>query len=71
MTRERAVLVLADVDRGKALEIVERLMSGFRERFPSAVDPDIEFGFFEVTPEERDVSVKNVLLALFTPESAH
>jgi hypothetical protein len=71
MTRERAVLVLADVDRARAGEIVERLMSGFQERFPTAVDPDIDFGFFEVTPEEEDVTVKHVLLALFTDGNTH
>jgi hypothetical protein len=71
MTRERAVLVLADVDRARAEEIVERLMNGFRERFAPAVDPEIDLGFFEVTPDERDVSVKHVLLALFAPENTY
>jgi hypothetical protein len=71
MTRERAVLVLADVDRAKAEEIVERLMNGFRERFALAVDPEISLGFFEVTPEERDVTVKHVLLALFMDQNTH
>ena len=71
MTRERAVLVLADVDRAKAEDIVARLLNGFQERFATAVDPDVSFGFFEVTPEERDVTVKNVLLALFAPEGTH
>jgi hypothetical protein len=71
MTRERAVLLLADVDRARAEEIVERLMNGFRERFATAVDPEISLGFFEVTPDERDVTVKHVLLALFTAPNAH
>ena len=71
MTRERAVLVLADVDRGRAEEIVERLMNGFRERFSTAVDPEISLGFFEVTPDERDVTVKHVLLALFMDQNTH
>jgi hypothetical protein len=71
MTRERAVLVLADVDRARAEEIVGRLLDGFRERFATTSDPDIDLGFFEVTPEERDVSVKHVLLALFTGETTH
>lgn len=71
MTRERAVLLLADVDRARAEEIVERLMNGFRERFSPAVDPEVGFGFFEVTPDEGDVTVKNVLLTLFTDQSAH
>ncbi len=71
MTRERAVLLLADVDRARAEEIVERLMNGFRERFSTAVDPEVGFGFFEVTPDEGDVTVKHVLLTLFTDQSAH
>ena len=71
MTRERAVLVLADVDRVKAEEIVERLMNGFRERFSTAVDPEISLGFFEVSPDERDVTVKHVLLALFMDQNTH
>ncbi len=71
MTRERAVLVLADVDRARAEEIVERLMNGFRERFSTAVDPEVSLGFFEVSPDERDVTVKHVLLALFTAPNAH
>ncbi len=71
MTRERAVLVLADVDRARAEEILERLMNGFRERFSTAVDPEVSLGFFEVTPDERDVTVKHVLLALFTAPNAH
>jgi len=71
MTRERALLVLADVDRERAGEIVERLLGGFRERFSPAVDPEIDFGFFEVTPEERDVSVKHVLRAVFLPDEEY
>ncbi len=71
MTRERAVLVLADVDRARAEEIVARLMDGFRERFATASDPDISLGFFEVSPDERDVTVKHVLLALFTDRNTH
>jgi hypothetical protein len=71
LTRERAVLVLADVDRARAEEIVERLMNGFRERFSTAVDPEISLGFFEVSPGERDVTVKHVLLALFMDQNTH
>ena len=71
MTRERAVLLLADVDRARAEEIVERVMGGFRERFSTVVDPEVRLGFFEVTPDERDVTVKHVLLSLFTGQNAH
>ena len=71
MTRERAVLVLADADHARAQEIVERLMNGFRERFATAVDPEVSFGFFEVSRDETDVTVKHVLLALFMDQNTH
>jgi hypothetical protein len=66
MTRERAVLLLADVDRDGANEIVERLCGGFRERFAQVRDPDVRFSFFEVKPDAGEVSVKLVLPALFS-----
>jgi GGDEF domain-containing protein len=71
MTRERAVLLLADVDRHGAEEIVERLLNGFRERFTAAVDPEVVLGFFEVTPDTRDVSVKQVLPVVFSGPKPH
>lgn len=70
MTRERAILFLADVDLAQAREIVERMVNEFRERFTSAVDPAVELGYFEVTPETIDVSVKQVLPAVFDPNAA-
>ena len=39
LTRERAVLVLADVDRRRAEEIVGRLLSGFCEQYAQTVGP--------------------------------
>jgi hypothetical protein len=65
MTRERAVLVLADVDRRRAEEIVGRLLSGFRERYAQANEPEIVLGYFEVTPQHKHVTVKDVLPTVF------
>ena len=45
MTRERAVLLLADVDRDRAGEILDRLLDDFRERFPTVRDPDVAISF--------------------------
>jgi len=70
MTRERALLVLADVGRERAAEIVERLMDGFRERFGAAQDPEVSLGYFEVTPDTQGLSVKEVLPALFLSGAA-
>jgi hypothetical protein len=65
LTRERAVLVLADVDRARAEEIVERLLSGFSERFAQTAEPRIALGYFEVTPQHRHLTVKEVLPTVF------
>jgi hypothetical protein len=65
MTRERAVLVLADVTRPAAQEIVERLLTDFRERYANLRDPEIHFGYFEVAPNGGEISVKRVLPTLF------
>lgn len=67
MTRERAVLLLADVDAARAREIIERLVTSFLERFTPASDPEIHVGYFEVTPDTRQLTVKQVLPALFLP----
>ncbi len=67
MTRERAVLFVADVDRGRALEIVERLLADFRERFPTARAPDVSLGFYQVAPGMQRPALKEVLPAVFDP----
>ena len=66
MTRERAVLLLADVDRPRAEEIVGRLLASFQERFTTVRDPELELGYFVVTPQTSELSVKQVLPALFS-----
>ena len=65
MTRERAVLVLADVDRRRAEEIVGRLLSGFCERYAQSAEPEIHLGYFEVTPQHKHLTVKEVLPTVF------
>ena len=68
MTRERAVLLLADVERPVAEEIVRRNFLGFRERFSTASEPAISLGFFEMSPRTLEATVKDVLPQLFSPE---
>jgi hypothetical protein len=65
MTRERTVLLLADVDRERAEEIIERLLDSYRERFTPTREPEIQLGYFEVTPQSGDLSVKQVLPSVF------
>ena len=68
MTRERAVLFLADVDRSAAEEIVRRNLAGFRERFATASEPAISLGFFEMNPHTQEASIKDVLPHLFSAQ---
>jgi hypothetical protein len=65
LTRERAVLVLADVDRARAAEIVSRLIAGYREQCARTQEPQIQLGFFEVTPRHKHLTVKEVLPTVF------
>jgi hypothetical protein len=69
LTRERAVLFLADVNRDQAAEIVQRLASDFAGRFPAVAEPDLVVGTFEVQPGQRTLLVKDVLPAVFPPRS--
>ena len=67
MTRNRAVFFLADADETQASEIMQRVLSGFHERFATTQKSVVSLTYFEVTPETNDVSVKQVLPALFAP----
>ena len=70
LTRERAVFFLADADRGRAVEIMERLLVGFGERFPTPEPPKISVGYFEVAPSSGVLAVRDVLPALFAFDRA-
>jgi len=67
MTRERAVLFLADADRARAQEIVERVMEAFAEQFATSESPDVGISYFEVAPGKQDLTLKNILPLLFAP----
>jgi len=65
LTRERAVLFLADVDEAGARRVVDRLVRGFEEHFPSARPPDLQLGFYEVPPSCGELRLKDVLPVVF------
>lgn len=71
LTRERAVVLLADADEGRAGEVMERVVQDYRERFPSLSHPAVSFGFYPVGPEHEEVAVKDVLPRIFRPPLAH
>jgi GGDEF domain-containing protein len=66
MTRERVVCFLADADEARAREIMERLLIDFSERFTPSEEPRIALKYFEVTPEIRHLSVREVLPSIFS-----
>lgn len=64
LTRERALLFLTDVTRAGALEIVERLIAGFRNSYPMRDSFEVASRYFELAPGGNPVSVKDVLPAV-------
>jgi GGDEF domain-containing protein len=71
MTRERAVLLLTDVDERQAHAVMRRLLEDFREHFPAANDPAIALAYFEVADPTPPPTAKDVLPRLFerTPKA--
>lgn len=66
MTRERVVLHLADVDIESAAAVLDRLRSEFAEQVPAITDSDFITRYMEVDAQTDDLSVKRVLMSLFT-----
>ena len=71
MTRERAVIHLADLDQEKAREVFQRLVGDFSDEFPSMSEPHFEARYFEVKPGSEKARVKDVLTEIFSPETLH
>ncbi|MFK7896509.1 MAG: hypothetical protein AB8G23_11770 [Myxococcota bacterium] len=72
MTRERAVLYLADVNATGAAEVLVRIFGQFCDEFPTAEAPEFEQRMLEVQPGRIELSVKDVLTSVFgNRESLH
>ena len=71
MTRERAVVHLADVDPQRAEEVLERLAGDFCEEFPALRRPTFQLRMVEVKPDAGEVRVKDVLTRIFAPRTIH
>lgn len=65
MTRDRAVIFLADVGRENAEAIIERLLADYRAQMSVNQLPGLSLGFYEVAAGTRELSVKDVLPELF------
>ena len=68
LTRERVVVMLTDVDRAGAEQIVRRILQDFCERFATLDEPRLRLGYFEVQPGTPHLTVKQVLPAVFCVE---
>lgn len=71
MTRERAVIHLADLDRQAAEEVFGRLLADFCDEFPQSIAPNFDLRFYDVKPGGGSVRVKDVLTELFAPQTLH
>ena len=69
LTRDRVVLFVADVSRADAEEIMERILLGYCERSSRTVDPQLTLRYFEVPAGTDQLTVKEVLPALFAPRT--
>ena len=71
MTRERAVIHLSDLDRERAQDVFQRLLSDFSDEFPSMTEPRFEVRYFDVKPGSENARVKDVLTEIFAPQRVH
>jgi hypothetical protein len=67
MTRERAVVYLADLDCTRGQEVLDRLSAGFNEEYPATSPLDYEVRYFEVKPGASKLRVKDMLTQIFPP----
>ena len=65
LTRDRVVLFVADVSRADAEEIMERILVGYSERSARLDEPRLALRYFEVPAGTAQLTVKDVLPALF------
>jgi hypothetical protein len=71
MTRERAVIHLADIASDQAQAVLDRLTSHFCEEFPTSTPPNFHVRLFPVDPESDTLRVKDVLTQIFAPRMLH
>jgi len=68
LLRERAVLLLVDVDVASATAILERLRADFVSRYGPSARFDIEIRYLAMPAGRQSVSVKDVLPSLFAAD---
>ena len=68
LTRERAVLLLTDVDRDTAEGVVTRLRDDFSNRFPSVQGLEVSIRYHACAPGDTPPTAKEILPGLFGGE---
>ncbi len=71
MTRERAVVHLADVDRDQAVQVLDRLAGAFADEFPAQDPPNFRIQFYEAKADTEQLRVKDVLTRIFVACTLH
>jgi hypothetical protein len=71
LTRERAVLLLTDVDVAQAKQVVDRVRRSFEGRFPTAGDLPVAIRFQPVRVGGKQPTAKAILPKLFTGSAPH
>ncbi len=71
MTRERAVVHLADLDIEGGQSVITRLLEEFIEEFPMAKEPVFEIHYFRVPPGCDGIENKVLLQEIFPSRMLH
>ena len=71
MTRERAVVHLADIDLDDGRTVTARLLEDFLDEFPTAKNPCFEMNFFLVPPGCDEIENKVLLQQIFPSRMLH
>jgi GGDEF domain-containing protein len=71
MTRERAVIHLADVDREQAERVMERLAEAFSDEFPALSRLNLRTQVYEAKTDTQELRVKDILTRLFVASTFH
>ncbi|MBW2291159.1 MAG: hypothetical protein JRG94_02485 [Deltaproteobacteria bacterium] len=71
MTRERAVVHLADLDMDGGQSVFNRLLDEFMEEFPATEEPSFEINFFLVAAGDDKLQNKQLLTEIFPSPMLH
>jgi GGDEF domain-containing protein len=71
MTRERAVIHLADLDMDGGQSVFNRLLDEFIEEFPAAKEPSFAINFLLIEAGVENLQSKKVLTEIFPSRMLH